>query len=169
MPETLRAREENPAAINTLIPEPRRPKIWGHKGEWPSRIISHCLCASALPPTCSTVIPDFSSVYACLPHWTVAEPKASACSSLSSHPPVAVYNNSSHVLSTYYVPGTVPGTWERRGQGSLELSKLRFLLPETRPAGGQGLGGPPPGEVEGLGYRRWRPLGMRRLGNVWGS
>ena len=103
MPKTLRAREENPAAVNTLIPEPRRPKIQDHKREWPSCIISHSASALLL----STVIPDFNSVYTRLPHQTVAEPKASTCASLSSHPPVAVYNNSSHVLSTYYVPGTV--------------------------------------------------------------
>ena len=46
------------------------------------------------------------------------------------------------LLSTYYVPGTVLGTWKRRGWGSLRLSQLWLSLPETRPAGEKGLKGP---------------------------
>lgn len=43
------------------------------------------------------------------------------------------------LFSTYYVPGTVLGTWKKKGWGSLDLSQLWLSVPETRPIGRQGL------------------------------
>ena len=66
MPETLRAREENPAAVKTLIPEPEDQRSRTTSESGPRASHPRDYSASAL--LLSTVIPDFNSVYTRLPH-----------------------------------------------------------------------------------------------------